>query len=131
MPIHNEDIAMRFDEMADLLALRGANPFRIRAYRRASQVIRSLPDELYKKQRPCYFELNAQPARLDLDDVLVRGAAAAGNLISIASNSHKITDFDLLSGGVVQARRGWLTSSQVLNTKPLGELRALLRSTFL
>jgi DNA polymerase (family 10) len=42
----NEDIASGFDEMADLLALSGENPFRIRAYRRAAQVVRALPEEL-------------------------------------------------------------------------------------
>jgi DNA polymerase (family 10) len=46
MPVHNEDIAAAFDAVADLLAIQGANPFRVRAYRRASQVVRSLPDEL-------------------------------------------------------------------------------------
>src|ERR1019366_10322999 len=34
---------------ADLLALSGANPFRIGAYRRAAQVIRTLPQELHEK----------------------------------------------------------------------------------
>lgn len=40
MPIHNEDIASIFDEIADLLEIRGENPFRIRAYRNAARVIR-------------------------------------------------------------------------------------------
>lgn len=29
MPLHNEDLAAAFDEMADLLALRAENPFRV------------------------------------------------------------------------------------------------------
>ncbi len=33
MPIHNEDIAKVFDEIADLLEIRGENAFGIRAYR--------------------------------------------------------------------------------------------------
>jgi len=46
LTLHNEDIAAAFDEMADLLAIEGENPFRIRAYRRAAQTIRGLSREL-------------------------------------------------------------------------------------
>jgi DNA polymerase (family 10) len=46
MPVHNQDIAAIFDEIADLLELQQANPFRIRAYRRAAQTLRSQPHEL-------------------------------------------------------------------------------------
>ena len=74
-------------------------------------------------ERPCFLELNSQPARLDLDDVLVREAAASGILISIATDAHGTADFACLEGGIRQARRGWLTASQVLNCRPLGELR--------
>jgi DNA polymerase (family 10) len=31
MPVHNEDIASVFDEIADLLEIESDNPFRIRA----------------------------------------------------------------------------------------------------
>jgi len=82
-------------------------------------------------QRPCYLELNCQPSRLDLDDIQVREAAAQGILISIASDAHGITDFANLDYGLIQGRRGWLTSTQVLNTRPLTQLRKLLRNTFL
>jgi DNA polymerase (family 10) len=46
MPVHNEDIAMIFDEMADLLEIEEANPFRVRAYRNAARTIRGLGREL-------------------------------------------------------------------------------------
>lgn len=46
MSIHNVDIADAFDEIGDLLSLQGENPFRIRAYRRAARVVRSLPQQL-------------------------------------------------------------------------------------
>src|SRR5690606_12344012 len=49
MPVHDEDLAEAFDEMADLLALKAENPFRINAYRRAAQVVRALPEELQSK----------------------------------------------------------------------------------
>ena len=46
MPVHNADIAAIFDEMADLLEIEGANPFRIRAYRNAGRTVRDLPREI-------------------------------------------------------------------------------------
>jgi DNA polymerase (family 10) len=42
MPIHNADIAALFEEIADLLEIQGANPFRIRAYRNAARVVGDL-----------------------------------------------------------------------------------------
>ncbi|MDD5004132.1 MAG: helix-hairpin-helix domain-containing protein, partial [Acidithiobacillus sp.] len=35
MPVLNPDIARAFDEIADLLEIEDANPFRVRAYRTA------------------------------------------------------------------------------------------------
>ncbi|MEA3274214.1 MAG: DNA polymerase/3'-5' exonuclease PolX [Pseudomonadota bacterium] len=46
MPIHNDDIADVFDEIADLLEIQGENPFRIRAYRNAAREVRALPREV-------------------------------------------------------------------------------------
>jgi DNA polymerase (family 10) len=37
MPIHNSDIAEKFNKVANLLEIRGANPFRVRAYRKAAR----------------------------------------------------------------------------------------------
>ncbi|HXH65153.1 MAG TPA: helix-hairpin-helix domain-containing protein, partial [Mariprofundaceae bacterium] len=46
MPVHNEDIARAFDEIADLLEIEEANPFRVRAYRNAARSVRELGREL-------------------------------------------------------------------------------------
>ena len=46
MPITNEKIAAIFNEMADLLDIEGANPFRVRAYRKAASVISSMTRNL-------------------------------------------------------------------------------------
>ena len=46
MPVHNADIAADFDELADLLEIEGANPFRIRAYRNAARTLRDLPRDV-------------------------------------------------------------------------------------
>src|SRR2546426_514391 len=44
--MQNPDIARLFDEVADLLEIQGANPFRVRAYRNAARVVRDYPDPL-------------------------------------------------------------------------------------
>ena len=46
MPVHNNDIANVFDEIADYLEIEGENPFRIRAYQNAARTIRDLGTEL-------------------------------------------------------------------------------------
>ncbi len=43
MAVHNTDIAEIFSQVADLLEIDGANPFRVRAYRNAARTIASLP----------------------------------------------------------------------------------------
>ena len=42
MPVVNATIAAIFDEIADLLDIQGANPFRVRAYRNAARTIGEL-----------------------------------------------------------------------------------------
>ncbi len=45
MPVHNADITAIFTEIADLLEIQGANPFRTRAYRNAARILGDLPQE--------------------------------------------------------------------------------------
>lgn len=49
MPIHNSDIADFFNQAADLLEIKGENPFRIRAYRNAARTISNLSEEAADK----------------------------------------------------------------------------------
>jgi len=46
VPLHNADIAAVFEEIADLLELGDANPFRVRAYRNAARVVSGLSLDL-------------------------------------------------------------------------------------
>ncbi len=46
MPIHNEDIAAIFEELANLLEIENANPFRVRAYRNAARTVGGLGKEV-------------------------------------------------------------------------------------
>jgi len=79
------------------------------------------------RERGRIMELNAQPDRLDLDDRACRLAKEIGVKVAIATDAHRAADLDLMHFGVDQARRGWLERTDVVNTRPLAELRRLLR----
>jgi DNA polymerase (family 10) len=79
------------------------------------------------RERGRILELNAHPDRLDLDDRACRMAKDAGVRIAISTDAHRAADLDLMRFGVGQARRGWLEPEDVVNTRPLAELRRLLR----
>jgi DNA polymerase (family 10) len=81
------------------------------------------------RARGCFLELNAHPERLDLLDSHCQMAKEDGVLVAISSDAHSIQDFDNLVYGVGQARRGWLEKMDVLNSRPLKELRVLLKRT--
>jgi DNA polymerase (family 10) len=46
MPVHNADLAAVFEQIADLLEIKGENPFRIRAYRNAARTVSELGRDL-------------------------------------------------------------------------------------
>ena len=73
------------------------------------------------------LEINAQIDRLDLDDGLARRAAAAGAGIVISTDAHSATALGNMRWGVQVARRAWLRAQDVLNTRPVDELKASLR----
>jgi DNA polymerase (family 10) len=85
----------------------------------------------HARQRRCFLELNAQPERLDLSDIYCRAAKDAGVLVSIGSDAHRPGDFGYLRFGIGQARRGWLTAKDVVNARPLSQLKPLLAATML
>jgi DNA polymerase (family X) len=62
------------------------------------------------------LEINAHPARLDLDDVYARRAIEMGIPLSVNTDAHSDTDLDLLFFGVATARRAWVQPSDVINT---------------
>ncbi len=72
------------------------------------------------------LELNANPARLDLDDVHCAAAKRCGVPIVINTDAHSTVGFDVMKYGVVQARRGGLTAADVANARPWAEFKRLL-----
>ncbi|HUJ95284.1 MAG TPA: DNA polymerase/3'-5' exonuclease PolX [Terriglobales bacterium] len=69
-------------------------------------------------QKKVAMELNAYPDRLDLCDRHLRRAKELGVKIVINTDSHHTSHLDKIRYGVLQARRAWLTKSDVLNTLP-------------
>jgi DNA polymerase (family 10) len=77
-------------------------------------------------ERGCYLEVNAQPSRLDLNDVNIKMAKDLGLKLVISTDAHRVSELDYLRFGVDQARRGWLAAEDVLNTRPIDELLSIL-----
>jgi DNA polymerase (family 10) len=75
----------------------------------------------------CFLEINGQPDRLDLRDVHARAAKEAGLKLVINSDGHQLKAQNYVELGVGQARRGWLTKDDVLNTRTWKQIEKLLR----
>ncbi len=85
-------------------------------------------DEVIKaaKGEGVFLEINSQPERLDLNDVLAKAAKENGNLFAISTDSHDIDSLKFIEYGINQARRGWIEKRDVINALNLKELKALL-----
>jgi len=73
------------------------------------------------------LEVNAHPERLDLNDVHLRMARKAGVSVVIGTDAHEAMQLSHIRWGVATARRGWVPSSMVLNTRSLADLLASLK----
>jgi DNA polymerase (family 10) len=71
------------------------------------------------------LEINGNPDRRDLSAEAARAAAAAGVMIVIDSDAHRLRTLANMRWGVATARRAWLTAEQVANTRSLKQLRRL------
>ncbi|NPA95686.1 MAG: DNA polymerase/3'-5' exonuclease PolX [Thermodesulfobacteria bacterium] len=78
-------------------------------------------------QNGCILELNAQPSRLDLNDVNLKLAKEMGIKISIATDAHNMDNLLYMRYGVNQARRGWLERRDVINTLSAEKLLETLK----
>jgi DNA polymerase (family 10) len=68
------------------------------------------------------LEVNGSPHRLDLSAERARRAVAAGCILTIDSDAHHTRELDDTRWGVAQARRGWVTAADVLNTRSRADL---------
>jgi DNA polymerase (family 10) len=72
------------------------------------------------------IEINAMPARLDLNDIHAFRARDWGVKLVIETDAHSIGHLGLMRFGVGVARRAWCEPQHILNTLPLEELLAIL-----
>ena len=72
------------------------------------------------------MELNANPARLDLNDVHLSAAKKRGIPIVISTDAHTVDGMDVMQYGIKQARRGGLTKADVANTKTFKQFEKLI-----
>jgi DNA polymerase (family 10) len=86
-------------------------------------------DEVIKSAKHTHtvLEIDAYPDRLDLRDEYVRKCVQAGVLLAIDSDAHAPEHFSVLKFGVGQARRGWATRSDVINTLSLEKMLQKLK----
>jgi DNA polymerase (family 10) len=68
------------------------------------------------------LEFNSRRDRLDLDWRLIRSATSRGALICINPDAHTVVDMRNVLAGVATARKGWLSPSQVLNTRSVDQV---------
>ncbi|MGB2953352.1 MAG: DNA polymerase/3'-5' exonuclease PolX [Gaiellaceae bacterium] len=86
-------------------------------------------DRVFQKalETGTFLEINSQPDRLDLTDVHARAAREAGVKVVVSTDSHEIRALDHAELGVAQARRGWLTAEQVVNTRSWAQVKKLMK----
>jgi DNA polymerase (family X) len=79
------------------------------------------------KERGCFLELNAHPDRLDLNDRHCRMAKEMGVKVALSTDAHSTAGLKNIRYGINQARRGWLSKDDVLNTRRVADLLKLLK----
>jgi DNA polymerase (family 10) len=74
------------------------------------------------------LEINAMPNRLDLKDIHVYRARELGVKLIMGTDAHSTAQLGFMRFGVGVARRGWCQNKDILNTRPLEDILAFLRS---
>ncbi len=74
------------------------------------------------------LEINSFPSRLDLSGAYAKAARKMGAMLAIDTDSHAASHLRFVRYGVGQARKGWVTSGDVINAKPYRELVLWLRA---
>lgn len=72
-----------------------------------------------------FLEINAEPSRLDLPDMLVREGIKMGVKFSLGTDSHHKDGLRNMAFGVSVARRGWCQKKDIINCLSYRELEGL------
>ena len=86
-------------------------------------------DEIFKvaREEGVIMEINAHPARLDLNDIHSRMARDQGLKLCLNTDAHSLSGLEMMIYGVYTARRAWLEKDDVANTRELKEFLNLLK----
>jgi DNA polymerase (family 10) len=76
-------------------------------------------------KRGVLLEVNGFPDRMDLNDLNCRKAKERGVMMALDTDAHGLEQLDQMRLAVRTARRGWLTPRDVVNTRPLDEVREI------
>ncbi|MDP1722910.1 MAG: helix-hairpin-helix domain-containing protein [Candidatus Gottesmanbacteria bacterium] len=79
------------------------------------------------KDRNIALEINAHPQRLDLPDTIVYDARKEGIRFCINTDSHAVSQMDMMRYGVSVARRGWCQKDDIINSLEYTEFRKWLK----
>ncbi len=79
------------------------------------------------KETKTILEINAQPERLDLNDINIKRALKSGVRLIIDSDAHQKEDLSYIKYGLYQSRRGWAEKRNIVNTFPLKKLLELFK----
>lgn len=79
------------------------------------------------KERHIFMEINANPQRLDLPDMLIKEAIGHGVKLVINTDSHAADHLSFMRFGVDMARRGWAEKKDIVNTLGYNEVARMLR----
>jgi DNA polymerase (family 10) len=79
------------------------------------------------KRTGTVLEIDAYPDRLDLRDEYVKKCVEAGVPMSIDSDAHAPEHFSVLKFGIAQARRGWASKHDIVNTASPREMLQRLK----
>jgi DNA polymerase (family 10) len=79
------------------------------------------------KETGTILDIDSYPDRLDLRDEHIRRAVQMGAKLGISSDSHSTAHLHYLELGVAQARRGWATAKDIVNTRTLEEFKKTLK----
>jgi DNA polymerase (family X) len=80
------------------------------------------------KETGTILDIDSYPDRLDLKDEYIRRALEFGCKLDISSDSHAKINFHYLELGIAQARRGWATANDIVNTRSLEDFSKMLKS---
>ena len=73
------------------------------------------------------LEINSHPSRLDLQDVNIKKAIGFGVKLIINTDSHSTEHLKFIHLGIAQARRGWASEKDILNTLPLEKFEKIIQ----